>query len=312
MLHDDFLWVEKYRPHRVADTILPKQLKLEFQEYVNSRRIPNLLLCGTSGTGKTTVAKAMMDELQADYMFMNGSLTVNMDAVRTDITDFASTVSPNGRKYVIIDEADYLSPSRVQPALRNFIESFSDNTGFIFTANHKNRIIPELHSRFAIKEFVISKEESGKLALQQLSLLGTILTKEKIEHDAKVLALLIQRYFPDFRKVIGECQAYAVHGKIDAGILTSVSDAPIAELIKHMKSKDFTNVRKFVTENTTIDANELVRRLYDVLPSLVKPATMPPITEALNDCQYKAAFVANPDINVAACCAVIMAIAEWK
>jgi replication-associated recombination protein RarA len=313
MIGNDYLWWEKYRPKKIADVILPKKLKDEFQTYVDKGSIPNLMLAGPPGTGKTTVALAMINELGADYMKKNGSLEVNNDLLRTTIADFASTMSLNGRKYVIIDEADYLSAARVQPAFRDFIQEYSTSTSFIFIVNYKNRIIEPLHSRFALKEFVFSKDETQSLILEQYKAFVSILDKEKVTYDKNVCAKFISKNFPDFRKVLVEAQSYCVKYKqIDTGLLTYSTDTSIPTLIELLKKKDFSGVRKFITEGLTIDQTEIFAKLYEALPLKLSPASMAQATLIIGEYQYKAAFVANQDINLAACMVELMSIAEWK
>ena len=228
---EEFLWVEKYRPKSINDCILPDSLKQTFQEFVNQNNIPNLLLAGGPGVGKTTVAKAMLQEIDADYIVINGSMNGNIDTLRNEIKDFASTMSfTNKRKYVILDEADYLNPQSTQPALRNFMEEFSKNCGFILTCNFKNRIIEPLHSRCSVVEFNIPKPVRPKVASQFFKRVGDILNKENVEYNDKVLAKMVESYFPDFRRVINELQRYSTLGKIDTGILANTSDASIDDL----------------------------------------------------------------------------------
>ena len=314
LIGKNFLWWERYRPKKIADVILPKRLKEEFQQYIDTGNIPNLMLAGPPGTGKTTVALAMINELGADYMKKNGSLEVNNDLLRTTIADFASAMSLNGRKYVIIDEADYLSAARVQPAFRDFIQEYSISTSFIFIVNYKNRIIEPLHSRFALKEFIFTKEERANLVVEQLKAFQKILETEKIPYDIKVCAQFVQKNFPDFRKVLVEAQSYVNRqgGKIDTGLLTYSIDTSIPALIELIKKKDFSATRKFITEGLTVDHIEVFSKLYELLPLKLSPASMAQATLILDEYQYKASFVANQDINVAACMVELMSIAEWN
>lgn len=309
---DEFLWSEIYRPCKVSDVILPKRLKDEFQEYVRQGTVPNLLLCGSPGCGKTTMALALMQELSAPYIFKEGTMNTNMDALRVEMANFASTMSLQGRKYIIIDEADYLSAAHVQPALRSFIQTYSDNCGFIFTANYKNRIIEPLLSRFAVKEFTFSKDEKVELAKAQFERVLNILGQEKIKFDKKVVAELVQKFFPDLRKVISELQSYSIGGSINTGVLTVSADGSVIDLLKMMKDKDFTNIRRFVTEGLGYDQTELFNRLYEILPSKLSPMSMAQAVLVLGERQYKGAFVANPEINMVACCVELMSIAEWR
>jgi DNA polymerase III delta prime subunit len=311
---NDFLWVQKYRPKRVEETILPSSTKKMFQKFVDERNIPNLILTGRAGIGKTTVAKAMLEEINADYITINGSMNGNIDTLRHEIANFASTVSfSGGRKYVILDEADYLNANSTQPALRNFMEEFSKNCGFILTCNFKNRIIEPLHSRCSVIEFSIGKNDKAKIASQFFKRVTWILDQENVEYDQKAVAELIQTYFPDWRRVLNELQRYSATGKIDAGVLVNKSNDSIKELIDMMKSKSFTGVRKWVSENTDIDSAILYRKLYDVLPQYLDSASS--VADAiiiLAEYQYKEAFVANSEINRVAALATIMAEAQWK
>jgi DNA polymerase III delta prime subunit len=313
MMREEFLWVEKYRPHKIEDCILPEELKATFQEFVNSGSIPNLILSGTAGVGKTTVARAMLDQISADYIILNGSLNVNKDSLRTDIRNFAATVSfTGGRKYVILDEADYLDANNVQPQLRNFMEEFSSNCGFIFTCNFVNRIIDPLHSRCSVVEFKIGAKEKADLAKQFMLRTGDILTAEGIEYDKKVIAEVIMKHFPDWRRVLNELQRYSVRGTIDAGILASVDNVEIKELVKHLKAREFDAMRKWVGQNASMDVNVLFRKLYDAASAIMKPESIPALVMALADYQYKAAFVVDQEINMAACMTQIMMDCEFK
>lgn len=310
---DDFLWVEKYRPKKISDCILSSSLKETFQEFVNQKSIPNLLLTGGPGVGKTTVAKAMLEEINADYIVINGSMNGNIDTLRNEIKDFASTVSFSAsRKYVILDEADYLNPQSTQPALRNFMEEFSKNCGFILTCNFKNRIIEPLHSRCSIIEFNIAKEDKPKMANEFYKRVRTVLDSENIEADSKVLANIVMNYFPDFRRVLNELQRYSVTGKIDTGILANNNDASIEELVKHIKQKSFTDMRKWVAQNSDIDTASLLRKLYDIANEKMKPHSVAQLVLILADYQYKAAFVADQEINLVACMTEIMANCEFE
>ena len=239
-MQDVFLWTEKYRPKTVADTILPPDLRKVFQQFVDQKNVPNLLLTGSSGVGKTTVAKAMLEELGCDYIVINASMNGNIDTLRYDIQNFASAMSlQGGRKYVILDEADYLNANSTQPALRNFMEEYSKNCGFILTCNFKNRIIEALHSRCSVIDFKISKKDSVKLAEQFYKRVDKILKAEKVEYEPAAVAEVIKKYYPDWRRVLNELQRYSALGKIDTGILTNMQEANISELIKQMKDKNF-------------------------------------------------------------------------
>lgn len=312
---EEYLWSQKYRPHTVQDTILPKDMKDTFQKFVDDKNVPNLLLSGSAGVGKTTIARAMLDELGADYIVINGSMNGNIDTLRVDIANFASTVSfSGGRKYVILDEADYLNANSTQPALRNFMEEFSKNCGFILTCNLVNRIIPPLQSRCSCITFNINTADRPKLASQFFKRVCSILDAEKIEYDQKAIAELINTYFPDWRRVLNELQRYSAVGKIDAGILANKGTASIEELVKLLKAKKFTDVRKWVGENTDIDSAMLYRGLYDILPTkLVSTSSVADSIMILAEYEYKEAFVANPEINRMAALVTLMAeLNDWK
>jgi|TARA_R110000796_G_scaffold65186_6_gene150780 DNA polymerase III delta prime subunit len=311
---NDFLWVEKYRPKTVQDTILTPELKATFQQFVDQKNVPNLMLTGRAGVGKTTVAKAMLGEIGADYITINGSMNGNIDTLRIDISNFASSISfTGGRKYVILDEADYLNPNSTQPALRNFMEEFSNNCGFILTCNFKNRIIEPLHSRCSIVDFTLPSAQKPKLASQFFKRTCGILDGEGIQYDPKSVAEFIQIYFPDWRRCLNELQRYASTGKIDAGILANKSDDSINTLINFMKEKKFTELRKWVAENTDIDSAVLYRQLYDILPQKIRSTqSVASAIIILAEYQYKEAFVANSEINRVAALATLMAEADWK
>lgn len=312
-MREEFLWVEKYRPHKIADCVLPDDLKNTFQKFVDDGNIPNLLLSGTAGVGKTTVARAMLDEIDADYIIINGSMNGNIDTLRNDIRSFAATVSfGGGRKYVILDESDYLNANSTQPALRNFMEEFSSNCGFILTCNFINRIIDPLHSRCSVIEFKIGAKEKATLAKEFLSRACGILDQENVTYDKKVLAEVIMKHFPDWRRVLNELQRYAASGNIDSGILASVDNVEIKELVKYLKAREFENMRKWVGQNASMDVNVLFRKLYDASSAILKPETIPALVLALADYQYKAAFVVDQEINMAACMTQIMMDCEFK
>lgn len=310
-MKQDFLWVEKYRPNTIQDCILPDAMKETFQTFVNNKEIPNLLLSGGPGIGKTTVAKAMLEELDCDYIVINGSMNGNIDTLRTEIKDFASTISfAGGRKYVILDEADYLNPQSTQPALRNFMEEFSKNCGFILTCNFKNRIIEPLHSRCSNVEFKITKKEKAQMAAQFFKRVNNILATEEIDYDKKVIAEVITQYFPDFRRVLNELQRYSATGKIDAGILGN-NDSDVDALVSMLKAKKFDDMRKWVAYNSDVDTSSLYRQLYDKLSEHMKPAGVAQTIVTLADYQYKSAFVVDQEINNVACFTEIMMDAEW-
>lgn len=313
-MREDFLWCEKYRPKTIADTILPKELKETFQQFVDNGNVPNLLLSGSAGIGKTTVAKAMLEELGCDYIVINGSDEGRLiDTLRTKIRNFASTVSfSGGRKYVILDEADYLNAESVQPALRNFMEEFSNNCGFILTCNFVNKIIPPLHSRCSVVEVKMPKDEKPKMAAGFYRRVVDILTSEKVEFDPKVVAKVVERHFPDFRRTLNELQRYSPTGKIDAGILVNMSDGNIKSLIGHMKNKEFTEARKWIGQNVEGDTSGIFRQIYDSMYDNVQPQSIPQMVVTLADYQYKSAFVADHEINLAAMVAELMVNIDWK
>jgi DNA polymerase III delta prime subunit len=309
---DHLLWTEKYRPQTVSDCILPERLKTVFQEYVNQKQIPNLLLSGGAGVGKTTIAKAMCNEIGCDYMIINGSDESGIDVFRNKIKNYASSMSlSGGRKVIIIDEADYLNPNSTQPALRNAIEEFASNCSFIFTCNYKTRIIEPLHSRCAVIDFGLKNGEKAQMASSFFKRIEYVLDSEKVDYDKKVIAELIKKHFPDFRRVINELQRYSQLGKIDVGILSQIGDISITQIVKHLKEKDFTSVRKWAA-STEIDNTTFFRKIYDSLYDIVKPQSIPQVVLILADYQYKQAFVADAEINLVACLTEIMANAEFK
>mgnify|MGYP003115148695 FL=1 len=307
----DFLWVEKYRPRTIEDTILPDELKQTFQQFVDQDNIPNLLLSGGPGVGKTTIARAMCEQLDVDYIVINGSMNGNIDTLRTEIKDFASTISFTGnRKYVILDEADYLNPQSTQPALRNFMEEYSKNCGFILTCNFKNRIIDPLHSRCSVVEFKINGKDKASMASQLFKRVKAILSDENVSYDQKTLAELITLYFPDFRRVINELQRYSATGSIDSGILANHS-SNIQDLVGILKNKKFVDMRKWIADHKDMDSAQLYRQLYDSASQYVKPQSIPQLVVTLADYQYKAAFVADHEINNVACMTELMMEVDW-
>ena len=309
----DFLWVEKYRPQTIADCVLPKDLTKTFSEYVKSGELPNMLFTGTAGVGKTTVAKALCNELDLDWIMVNGSEEGNIDTLRTKIKQFASTVSlQGGYKVVILDEADYLNPQSTQPALRGFIEEFANNCRFILTCNFKNRIIEPLHSRCSTYDFSIPNNEKPAIAGGMFKRVTNILTAEKIEYDEKVLAELVSKHFPDFRRIINELQRYGTSGKIDSGILLNLNDVSINNLMQSLKGKDFKGMRKWVVDNIDTEPHVIFRKIYDNMNEKVQPQSIPQLVLILADYQYKNAFVADHELNVVACMTEIMANIEWK
>lgn len=309
---EEFLWVEKYRPKTIEDTILPQHLKDTFLEFVRQGNIPNLLLSGSAGCGKTTVARAMLEELGCDYIVINGSLNGNIDTLRNEIMQFASSVSlMGGRKYVILDEADYLNPNSTQPALRNFMEEFSKNCGFILTCNFKNRIIEPLQSRCSVVDFKIKKTDLPALATQMMKRLAHILNTEGVEYDKAVLAELIKKHYPDWRRVINELQRYSATGKIDSGLLANITETSMKALVGFLKEKDFTNMRKWVAENIDSDATAIFRDLYDSSSQYVTKNSVPNLILILAKYQYQAAFVADHEINLTACLTEMMVELEY-
>ena len=308
---DQFLWVEKYRPRKLDECILPVDQKKVFQDMVEKDEIQNMLLCGSAGVGKTTIARALCEELGTDYIIINGSEESGIDVLRTKIKQFASTVSFSGKtKVVILDEADYLNPNSTQPALRAFIEEFSSNCRFIFTCNFKNRIIPPLHSRCAVIEFKIGKEERPKIAARFFKRVNEILANEKVEADPKVVAKVLEKHFPDYRRVLNELQRYASSGKIDEGILVNMGEVNMQDLISALKDKDWKKMRTWVVNNLDNDPQTLFRKIYDTLLDSV--VQVPQLVLLLADYQYKAAFCADQEINLVACLTEIMASVEFK
>ena len=307
----EFLWVEKYRPQTISDCILPDGLKQTFQEYVDAGEISNMLLCGTAGTGKTTVARALCNELGCDYIVINGSDESGIDVLRTKIRDFASTVSFESKaKVVILDEADYLNPNSTQPALRAFIEEFSGNCRFIFTCNFKNRIIEPLHSRTSVIDFKIDKKDRPEMAQKFMGRMQYILTSENIPYEQNVLAELLMKHFPDYRRVINELQRYSRSGSIDSGILSNIAEINTKELIDSLKDKDWKKMRQWVVNNVDNDPQGVYRKVYDALIDKVKQ--VPHLVLLIADYQYKSAFVADQEINLTACLTDIMASVEFK
>ena len=310
---DTFLWVEQYRPKTVDKCILPKTLKSQLQSYVNKQDISNLILAGGPGVGKTTAARAMLEQIGATYMFINGSEESGIDVLRTKIKNFASTVSlEGGRKYLILDEADYLNPQSTQPALRGFMEEFHSNCGFILTCNYKNKLIAPLHSRCGVVDFTIPKSEKAGLAGQFFKRAISILKENEIKYNEKVVAELINTHFPDWRRILNELQRYSVSGEIDAGILVNLNEKNIKDLMGMMKNKEFTNVRKWVVDNIDNDPVTMFRAVYDNMYDYLEPSTIPHVVIILGEYQYKNAFVADPEINMVACLTEIMARGKFK
>jgi DNA polymerase III delta prime subunit len=308
---DQFLWVEKYRPRKISDCILPSEQKTAFAQIAEGGQLQNMLFCGAAGVGKTTVARALCEELGLDYIVINGSEESGIDVLRTKIKQFASTVSfDGGTKVVILDEADYLNPNSTQPALRGFIEEFSKNCRFIFTCNFKNRIIAPLHSRCTVIEFKIAKEDKPKVAARFFKRITEILTNEEVTFDPKVVAKLVEKYFPDYRRCLNELQRYSVGGTIDEGMLTSIADVNMNELLEGLKEKDWKRMRSWVVNNLDNDPVTLFRKIYDTL--IMHTTQIPQLVLIIADYQYKAAFVTDQEINLAACLTEIMASVELK
>ena len=307
----EFLFVEKYRPQTIEDCILPSGLKETFQKIVDKGEIPNMMFTGSAGVGKTTVARALCNELDLDYMLINGSEDGNIDTLRGKIKQFASTISlQGGQKVVILDEADYLNPQSTQPALRGFIEEFSSNCRFILTCNFKNRIIDPLHSRCSIYEFNLGNK--AEMAQTFMARLQFILDSEHIIYDNAVIAELIMKYIPDWRRVINECQRYGMSGHIDTGILVTLSESSIAGLMQDLKTKNFKKMRKWVTDNIDVESAKLFRLIYDNMSDYVEPSSIPQLVLILADYSYKDSFVADHELNVVACMTEIMSSINFK
>jgi DNA polymerase III delta prime subunit len=307
----EMLWSQKYRPATISEAILPENTKKIFQKFVDDRNVPNLMLCGPPGTGKTTAALAMLNQLHCDYILINGSMNGGIDTLRHEIANFASTVSfAGGRKYVIIDEADYLT-ANTQAALRSFSEEFSKNCGFIFTCNFKHRILPALHSRFAVIDFSFDRTEKPKAAMRFFKRVIGILETEGVAHDQKTVAKVIERHFPDFRRVLNELQRYAATGAIDIGVLSASGDGAIQEVFGYIQQKNFTETRKWVATNSDQDVAEIYRKLYDIGVSVVPMTSIPTLVVVLARYQYQHAFVADHELNLIACLTELMAELEW-
>ena len=307
----EFLFVEKYRPQTIEDCILPEGLKETFQKIVDKGELPNMMFTGSAGVGKTTVARALCNELDLDYMLINGSEDGNIDTLRGKIKQFASTISlQGGQKVVILDEADYLNPQSTQPALRGFIEEFSGNCRFILTCNFKNRIIDPLHSRCSIYEFNLGNK--AEMAQKFMARLQFILDSEHIIYDNAVIAELIMKYIPDWRRVINECQRYGMSGHIDTGILVTLSETSIAGLMEDLKTKNFKKMRKWVTDNIDVESAKLFRLIYDNMSDYVEPSSIPQLVLILADYSYKDSFVADHELNVVACMTEIMSSIKFK
>lgn len=312
-MNTDFLWVEQYRPKTIDDCILPDSLKNLFSSFIKKGELSNMLFSGTPGIGKTTVAKALCEQMNCDWIMINGSEEGGIDVLRNKIKNFASTVSlSGGKKVVILDEADYLNPQSTQPALRGFVEEFHKNCRFILTCNFKNRIIEPLHSRFSNIEFKVNPKDKPKLASRLFERAVYILKEQNIDYEDKVLVELITKHFPDFRKLINELQRYSVSGVIDAGILVNVSDENLKTLVTHLKNKEFSDMRKWVVNNLDNDPVKIFRKIYDTLYTNLEPSTIPHAVLIIADYQYKSAFVADQEINLVACLTELMSQVKFK
>jgi len=312
-MNTDFLWVEQYRPKNIDDCILPDSLKNLFSSFIKKGELSNMLFSGTPGIGKTTVAKALCEQMNCDWIMINGSEEGGIDVLRNKIKNFASTVSlSGGKKVVILDEADYLNPQSTQPALRGFVEEFHKNCRFILTCNFKNRIIEPLHSRFSNIEFKVNPKDKPKLASRLFERAIYILKEQNVDYEDKVLVELITKHFPDFRKLINELQRYSVSGSIDAGILVNVSDENLKTLVTHLKNKEFSDMRKWVVNNLDNDPVKIFRKIYDTLYTNLEPSTIPHAVLIIADYQYKSAFVADQEINLVACLTELMSQVKFK
>ena len=310
---ETFLWVEKYRPDNINACVLPNELKDTFSEFVKDKHIPNLILSGGSGVGKTTVAKSMVHQIGSTCMMINGSEESGIDVLRTKIKNFASTVSlEGGRKYIILDEADYLNPQSTQPALRGFMEEFHKNCGFILTCNYKNRLIPPLQSRCSVVDFVIPNKQRPKLAQDFFKSVTNILNQENVKYDKKVVLELITKYFPDWRRILNELQRYSASGKIDAGLLVNLQEVQIHDLMVSLKKKEFTKVREWVVQHIDNDPIRIYRLIYDSLYDNLDSSTIPHAVVCIGDYCYKSSLVADQEINLLACLTELMAQCKFK
>lgn len=312
-MSEEFLWVEKYRPHRIGDCVLPDRIKKAFREYVNKGEIPNLLLSGPAGCGKTTAAMAMCDEIGCNYLFINSSEERGIDVLRTKVVGYASTVSlTGGRKVIILDEADGLTPD-TQDALRGVIEKFAENCSFIFTCNFKAKIKDAIHSRCSVVDFTLKSSEKPTMAAKMFKRVNEILKIEGVEYDKQVLVKIVEKYFPDYRRLLNELQRHAVSGNIDAGVVSQLDGIKsLSELIKALKDKDFGTMRKWVVLNSDIDPSRIYRTVYDGLNEYLKPESIPAAVVTLAKYQYQAAFVADQELNLVACLTEIMVECEVK
>ena len=312
-MSESLLWVEKYRPKSIEDCILPETIKTTLRDVVKQNKIPNMMFTGTSGIGKTTAARAICNETQADYLIINGSDEGRMiDTLRTKLTQFCSTISLSGsRKVVIIDEADYMNADSVQPAMRNFTERFADNCSFIFTCNYKNRIIEPIHSRCAVIDFSLKNGEKQVIAARFMKRVEGILTDESIDYDKEVIAKLVLKHFPDFRRVLNELQRYSTSGEINSGVLANIKEMNLKELIDSLREKNFSKMRQWVVANVDNDPATVYRKIYDELYNVVDKGSIPQAVLTIAEYQYKSAFVADQEINLVACLVELMAECEF-
>ena len=312
-MSESLLWVEKYRPRTIENCILPESIKKTLRDVVSQNKIPNMMFTGTSGIGKTTAARAICNETQADYLIINGSDEGRMiDTLRTKLTQFCSTISLSGsRKVVIIDEADYMNADSVQPAMRNFTERFADNCSFIFTCNYKNRIIEPIHSRCAVIDFSLKNGEKQVIAARFMKRVEGILTDESIDYDKEVIAKLVLKHFPDFRRVLNELQRYSTSGEINSGVLANIKEMNLKELIDSLREKNFSKMRQWVVANVDNDPATVYRKIYDELYNVVDKGSIPQAVLTIAEYQYKSAFVADQEINLVACLVELMAECEF-
>ena len=312
-MSESLLWVEKYRPRTIEDCILPESIKKTLRDVVSQNKIPNMMFTGTSGIGKTTAARAICNETQADYLIINGSDEGRMiDTLRTKLTQFCSTISLSGsRKVVILDEADYMNADSVQPAMRNFTERFADNCSFIFTCNYKNRIIEPIHSRCAVIDFSLKNGEKQVIAARFMKRVEGILSDESIDYDKEVIAKLVLKHFPDFRRVLNELQRYSTSGEINSGVLANIKEMNLKELIDSLREKNFSKMRQWVVANVDNDPATVYRKIYDELYNVVDKGSIPQAVLTIAEYQYKSAFVADQEINLVACLVELMAECEF-
>lgn len=307
-----FLWCEKYRPSTVNECILPDRLKTLFTEYVNSKNIPNLLIFGPPGTGKTSIAKALCEDIGCDYIIINGSDESGIDTFRGKISQYASSMSlAGGKKVIILDEAEALNPNTTQFALRNAIEKFATNCSFIFTCNYKERIIEPLHSRTASIDFNLRNQEKATMARDFFNRVKMILTNEDIDYDQKVVIELIKKYFPDYRKILNELQKYSKFGSINSGILAQFSDGALSDVVTYIKNKDFAAVRKWAATGE-YDPVSIYRSLYDILYNILQPHSIPQAILILYDYSYKSSFTPDKELNIVACFVELMSNCDFK